>query len=53
MPGDRPSAPDYRGGMGLFSAWVLVTLTALASVGMAIPVWRLARRDGTAPGSTR
>jgi len=40
--------------MGLFSAWVLVTLTALAALGMAVPVRRLARRDGTGrSGGTR
>jgi hypothetical protein len=37
--------------MGLFSAWVLVTLTALAALGLAVPVWRLARRD--VPASPR
>ncbi|WP_281283555.1 hypothetical protein [Modestobacter excelsi] len=31
--------------MGLVSAWVLVTLTALAALGLAASVWRLARRD--------
>ena len=31
--------------MGLFSAWVLVTLTGLAALGLAASAWRLARRD--------
>jgi hypothetical protein len=41
--------------MGLFSAWVLVTLTALAALGLAASAWRLARRDVVAgrPGRVR
>jgi hypothetical protein len=41
--------------MGLFSAWVLVTLTALAALGLAAPAWRLTRRDVVAgrPGRAR
>ncbi len=31
--------------MGLISAWVLVTLTASAALGLAASAWRLARRD--------
>jgi hypothetical protein len=31
--------------MGLLSAWVLVTLTALVALGLAASAWRLARRD--------
>jgi len=31
--------------MGLVSAWVLVTLTALTSLGLAASAWRLTRRD--------
>ena len=31
--------------MGLVSAWVLVTLTALAAVGCGASAWRLTRRD--------
>jgi len=31
--------------MGLVSAWVLVTLTALAAAGLGASAWRLARRD--------
>jgi hypothetical protein len=31
--------------MGLVSAWVLVTLTVLAALGLAASAWRLARRD--------
>jgi hypothetical protein len=31
--------------MGLVSAWVLVTLTALFALGLAASAWRLARRD--------
>jgi len=31
--------------MGLVSAWVLVTLTALAALGLAASAWRLSRRD--------
>jgi hypothetical protein len=47
--------PDYRDGMGLFSAWVLVTLTALAALGLAASAWRLTRRDTvpTPPGRAR
>ncbi len=32
--------------MGLVSAWVLVALTALTSIGLAASAWRVARRDG-------
>jgi hypothetical protein len=41
--------------MGLVSAWVLITLTALASLGLAASTWRLARRDTVAgrPGRAR
>ena len=40
--------------MGLFSAWVLVTLTALAALGLAASAWRLARRDDPGrPGRAR
>jgi hypothetical protein len=41
--------------MGLVSAWVLVTLTALAALGLAAPAWRLTRRDvvPTPPGRSR
>ena len=38
-------APDYGDRMGLVSAWVLVTLTALVALGLAASAWRLARRD--------
>jgi hypothetical protein len=31
--------------MGLVSAWVLVTLTALVALWLAASAWRLARRD--------
>jgi hypothetical protein len=42
-------------GMGLFSAWVLVALTALAAIGCAVPAWRLTRRERVAdrPGRAR
>ena len=41
--------------MGLVSAWVLVTLTALVSLGLAASAWRLTRRDVVAgrPGRAR
>jgi hypothetical protein len=41
--------------MGLLSAWVLVTLTALAALGLAASAWRLTRRDVLPgrPGRTR
>ena len=41
--------------MALFSAWVLVTLTALVALGLAASVWRLARRDTdrSRPGRAR
>jgi len=41
--------------MGLLSAWVLVTLTALVALGLAASAWRLARRDvvPAPPGRTR
>jgi hypothetical protein len=34
--------------MGLVSAWVLVTLTALTALGLAASAWRLARSDADA-----
>jgi hypothetical protein len=41
--------------MGLVSAWVLVALTALVSLGLAASAWRLTRRDVVAgrPGRAR
>jgi hypothetical protein len=41
--------------MGLVSAWVLVTLTALAALGLAASAWRLTRPDVVPgrPGRTR
>jgi hypothetical protein len=47
--------PDYGCGMGLVSAWVLVTLTTLVATGLAASAWRLARRDvpSSPPGRTR
>jgi hypothetical protein len=41
--------------MGLVSAWVLVTLTALVALGLAASAWRLTRRDvvRTPPGRGR
>jgi hypothetical protein len=41
--------------MGLLSAWVLVTLIALAALGLAASAWRLTRRDAvpTAAGRGR
>jgi hypothetical protein len=41
--------------MGLVSAWVLVTLTVLAALGLAASAWRLTRRDvvPAPPGRTR
>ena len=35
--------------MGLVSAWVLVTLTALVALGLAASAWRLARRVDQPP----
>jgi hypothetical protein len=40
-----PRGRGYREDMGLFSAWVLVILTALTALGLAASAWRLARRD--------
>ena len=37
--------PDYGGGMGLVSAWVLVTLTGLTALGFAASAWRLTRTE--------
>ena len=42
----------YRGGMGLVSAWVLITLTALAALGFAASAWRVTR-SAPRPGRTR
>jgi hypothetical protein len=41
--------------MGLFSAWVLVVCTVLATIGCAVPAWRLTRRAAVAdrPGRAR
>jgi hypothetical protein len=39
--------------MGLVSAWVLVTLTALVALGLAASAWRLARRDVASPPPRR
>jgi len=38
--------------MGLVSAWVLITLTALAALGFAASAWR-ATRPEQRPGRTR
>ena len=48
----RSRVPDYRDGMGLVSAWVLITLTALAALGFAASAWR-ATRSEQRPGRTR
>jgi hypothetical protein len=41
--------------MGLVAAWVLVTLTALAALGLAASAWRLTRSDvvPAPPGRSR
>lgn len=38
-------------GMGLFSAWVLITLVALVALGFAAWAWRVARTER--PGRAR
>jgi hypothetical protein len=38
--------------MGLVSAWVLVTLTALVTLGFAASAWRVSRSEQR-PGRTR
>lgn len=43
--------PDYRDAMGLFSAWVLITLTALTALGFAAAARRVARVEP--PGRAR
>ncbi|GAA4727130.1 hypothetical protein GCM10023328_01580 [Modestobacter marinus] len=47
----RTGPPDYRDGMGLFSAWVLITLVALVALGFAASAWRVARAER--PGRAR
>lgn len=47
----RAGGPDYRDGMGLFSAWVLITLVALVALGFAASAWRVARAER--PGRAR